>query len=51
MVIGKRNTWNQSKEGFEKEFVTDIVADGNRKEALKSGVSGKETDDKTKGAL
>ena len=51
MVIGKRNTWNQSKEGFGKEFVTDVVADGNRKEALTSGVSGKKGDDKTKSAL
>ena len=39
------------KEGFEKEFVADVVADGKKENVLTSRVSGKATDDETKGTL
>ena len=39
------------KDGFEKEFVSDVVTDGNKENATTSRVSGKVTDDETKGTL
>ena len=39
------------KEGFEKEFVADVVADGKKENVPTSRVSGKATDDETKGTL
>ena len=39
------------KEGFEKEFVADAVTDRNKENVLISRVSGKVTDDETKGTL
>ena len=39
------------KEGFEKEFVADVVTDGNKEDLPTSRVSGKVTDNETKGTL
>ena len=39
------------KEGFEKEFVADMVTDGNKENVPASRVSSKATDDKIKGTL
>ena len=39
------------QEGFEKEFVADVVADGNKENVPTSRVSGKITDVETKGTL
>ena len=39
------------KEGFEKEFVADVVTDGGKKKVPTWRVSGKATDDETKGTL
>ena len=39
------------KEGFEKEFVADVVTDGKKEKVPTWRVSGKATDDETKGTL
>ena len=39
------------KEGFEKEFILDVVTNGNEEDFPTSRVSGKVTDDETKGTL